>query len=103
MRRTCSILLLSLAFLGGIAQVRTITGKVTDEKQSPVAGASIQVKHAQIATLSGPDGSFSIQVHADTDTIVVSCVGYFTREVRADAPLNINLQLKEGSLSEVQI
>ena len=103
MRRAWIIFLLSLVFLEGMAQVRTVTGKIYDEKQNPVSGASIQVKHSQIATLSGADGSFSIQIHSDTDTIIVSFVGYFTREVRAADLLKITLQLNEGSLSEVQI
>ncbi len=103
MKKACTICLLSLLSLKGMSQVRTITGKVSDEKQNPVAGASIQVKNTQIATLSGSDGSFSIQLPPGTDTIIVSYVGYFTKELRATNPLNINLQLKEGSLSEVQI
>jgi TonB-linked SusC/RagA family outer membrane protein len=103
MKKACTILLLGLLSLKGVTQTRTIRGKVIDEKQSPVAGASIQVKHTQLATLSGSDGGFSIQLPPGADTIIVSYVGYFTKEVSAANPLNIDLQLKEGSLSEVQI
>src|ERR1700722_90345 len=103
MKNACTFCLLSLLFLKGMTQPRTITGKISDEKQNPVAGASIQEKHTQITTLSAADGSFSIQLPSDADTIIVSYVGYFTKEVSATNPLNINLRLKEGSLSEVQI
>src|SRR5580693_6776451 len=103
MKHTCTILLLLLLCLKGWTQTRTITGKISDEKQNPVAGASIQVKNTQTAALSGPDGTFSIQLREATDTIIVSYVGYFTKEVKAADALNINLRLKEGSLSEVQI
>src|SRR5580698_3320988 len=98
MKKACIIVLLSATFLKGTTQVRTVTGKVLDEKRSPVAGASIQAKHTQIATLSGSDGSFSIQLPAGADTIIVSYVGYFTKEIQAANALNIDLQLKEGSL-----
>jgi TonB-linked SusC/RagA family outer membrane protein len=103
MKHACTIYLLSLLFLKGMTQVRTITGKIVDEKQNPVAGASIQAKNTQIAALSGSDGSFSIQLPPGTDTIIVSYVGYFTQELRAANPSTITLQLKDGSLSEVQI
>src|ERR1700734_1042451 len=103
MKNACTFCLLSLLFLKGMTQPRTITGKISDEKQNPVAGASIQAKHTQITTLSADDGSFSIQVPPGADTIIVSYVGYFTKEVRAANPLNIDLQLKDGSLAEVQI
>src|ERR1700753_587596 len=103
MRTTCIILLFLLSFAASKAQVRTITGKVTDERQNPIEGASIQVKHAPLACLSGADGNFSLQLPVDKDTVLVSYVGYFTKELRVSSPLNIILQLKEGSLSEVQI
>ncbi len=37
--------LMAMLFAGtALAQTRTVTGKVTDNKSSPVAGATVQVK-----------------------------------------------------------
>lgn len=103
MTKAAIILLMSLVSLEGRTQVRTITGKISDENQNPVSGASIQIKYAQTATFSAEDGTFSLQIPSAADTLIVSFVGYFTKEVRVANPLYIHLQPKDGSLSEVQI
>ncbi len=60
-----------------LAQTRTVTGKVTDESGSPVAGASILTKGSKKGVQSGKDGSFSIAVQGNgAASLIVSFVGY---------------------------
>ena len=60
--------LLLMGLLFSVLQVfsqRTITGKVTDEKDgTPLSGVSVTVKGTSIGTVTGTDGSFSLSVPA---------------------------------------
>lgn len=72
------VLILQVSF----AQDRTITGKVTDSKDgSPVAGASVQPKGAKGGTTTKSDGTFSINVGPNVNTIVITSIGYASQEI----------------------
>jgi len=58
------------------AQTRTITGKVTDDKGAPLAGATVSVPNSNIRTATTADGGFSINVPASARSLTVSYVGY---------------------------
>ena len=63
----------SLLFAAG--QTRTITGKVTDEKGTPLANASVIIKGTSSGTSTSADGSFSLSVPSNASSIVASYVG----------------------------
>ncbi|MDB5211632.1 MAG: TonB dependent receptor, partial [Sediminibacterium sp.] len=64
------------------AQNKTVTGKVSDAKDgSAMVGASVVVKGSQTGTQTGADGSFRISVPSSATTLVVSSVGFGTKEV----------------------
>ena len=63
----------SLLFVSG--QNRTITGKVTDEKGTPLANASVIIKGTNLGTSTSADGSFSLSVPSNASSIVASYVG----------------------------
>ena len=54
------------------AQNRTLTGKITDEKGSPVFGASVLVKGTTIGTTTKEDGRFSLSVPTTAKELIVS-------------------------------
>lgn len=60
------------------AEIRTISGTVKDSKGEPIVGAVIMEEGAQnVATVTGPDGRFSL--HADFvtgSTLVCSCISF---------------------------
>ena len=62
-------------------QQRTVTGRVLDETNAALPGASIVVKGTTIGTASDLNGNFSFQVPADATTLVVSFIGMDTQEV----------------------
>lgn len=63
------------------AQNRTITGKIIDEEKVAVAGASITVKNFNVSTLSGQNGDFTISVPTSANMLLISSIGYDTKEV----------------------
>src|SRR5215204_2865560 len=79
-----SITLLTLFFLAALqvwAQDRVITGKITDENGQPVMRSTVQVKGTNVGTTTTDDGSFSLQVHVNARTLVVSFIGMANKEV----------------------
>jgi TonB-linked SusC/RagA family outer membrane protein len=74
--------LLSFSVLVAQAQDKTVTGKVTDSKDgSPVVGASVQPKGSRTGTSTKADGTFSINVGSNVNTLVITSVGYESQEV----------------------
>ena len=92
MRKIASILVLTLlCSMHVFAQGKTVTGKVTDEKDgSPLAGVSVTVKGTNTGTTTDVDGNYKISVSADA-TLVFSFVGMKTTEVAVGNQTTINL------------
>ena len=82
-----------------------VSGKITNEKNEPLAGAHIHA--AQNFAVSDPIGNFAIDVPFGENRIVISYVGYKTVDVVQGISGNVvlNIQLKEdiSALSEVEI
>jgi hypothetical protein len=51
------------------AQDRTITGRITDEQGSPVAGVSDAMSGTQPRAFSGPDGACTITARGDITVV----------------------------------
>ncbi|GAA4279952.1 TonB-dependent receptor [Gaetbulibacter aestuarii] len=81
----------------------TVTGTVTEaDGQTPLPGANIVVKGTTNGTISDFDGNFSIEVKSFPATLVVSTVGYETKEVSVSSATNIIITMAEGvALQEV--
>jgi len=81
-----------------------ITGKVLDEKNLPLPGATIQVKGIKRQVLSNSDGEFSLSDVDEDAVLVISFLGYETREIKATANLgSISLVQATGQLQEVTV
>ncbi|WP_343700491.1 TonB-dependent receptor [Chitinophaga sp.] len=99
--------LLALLFMqaSAYAQNKRFSGKVTSGQNTPVPGATVQIKNSRIATATAEDGTFSLQAPQDQATLVVSSIGFGTREVSATAGTPVAVQLQEDarSLSDVVV
>ena len=62
-----------------LAQI-TVTGKVTDSRNTPLDGISVAVKGAKTAVITDAKGMFTISV-PDNGTLVFSAVGFISEEV----------------------
>lgn len=87
----------------------TISGKVTDEHNQPLPGASVKVIGTTFGAGSDADGTFTIRLdNPQTRTLEVSFVGYIPQKVNAvpsESPSMLNVQLKPSSnqLNEVVV
>src|SRR5687767_2434913 len=84
MKKICKGLLLPLfLFLSAIswAQNKTITGKVVDENNAGVVGASVIVKNTIIGTITDANGDFTLSVPASAQTLVISIIGFVSQDV----------------------
>jgi TonB-linked SusC/RagA family outer membrane protein len=64
---------------GAYAQTGSVSGRVTDDKNDGVPGATILIEGTSLGSSSNVDGTFSIQnVPAGAQTLVISYVGYNT-------------------------
>src|SRR5215208_3910917 len=86
-----------------MAQNRTISGKVTDDKGNPLPQASVQVKGTDIGTTTTTDGKFSLSVPSNSRTLVVSSVGMETREVSIgnQNTVSVGLTATSAAMDEV--
>ncbi|WP_372755468.1 SusC/RagA family TonB-linked outer membrane protein [Mariniflexile sp.] len=100
------ILTLLLAFVVQLtfAQEKTISGTVSDGSGLPLPGATVLVKGTSSGTSTDFDGKFSIQAKQGA-TLVVSFVGYTSKEIKVGASSTVKITLLEDaeSLQEVVI
>jgi iron complex outermembrane receptor protein len=84
---------------------KTISGKVLDEKGAPVVGASVVVKGGKIGTTTDATGHFNLNAPAGTTTVVVSYVGYSSKEldVTSSSDVSMTLQPTNTSLSDIVV
>jgi TonB-linked SusC/RagA family outer membrane protein len=96
-------ILLSCAYLA-FAQDRTITGKIIDESsKQPVPGATVTVKGTRKTVTAGADGGFTITASQPTVTLIISSIGFATKEITATAgtPVDVSLSTDSKQMGEV--
>ena len=71
---------------------QVITGKVTDDKNSPLPGVSIQVKNTLRGAYSDIDGNFSISA-SQADTLIFSMIGMVTQSILVGNQATINVKM----------
>ncbi|MFC2090428.1 SusC/RagA family TonB-linked outer membrane protein [Bacteroidota bacterium] len=99
-KSSLGVLIFMFCFQYAHAQV-TVTGRITDESQENVIGASVHVKGTTLGTISDENGNYSITVPDVNRTLIFSFVGYKTREVAVENNLTIDVTL-EVDISELE-
>ncbi len=86
------------------AQSINVSGTVSDA-QGAVPGVSVTVKGTTSGTLTDADGKFRLNVDKESDVIVISSVGYQSRELPVGTNRNFSVILKESlnDLKEVVV
>ncbi len=79
-----------------------VRGSVTDSAGVPLVGASVKIKGTFIGTTTNGAGHFQINAKPD-DILVVSYMGYETREVKTGNYVIMALRQSHSRLDEVQI
>ncbi|MCF0176369.1 MAG: TonB-dependent receptor [Bacteroidales bacterium] len=91
-----AILCLLSGMQTAMAQTKSIKGVVVDESQTPVISATVQVKGTDIWSVSDNNGKFELKT-AKNGMVMVSCIGYETVLVPAEAGKEVTIVLKEES------
>lgn len=73
-----------------------INGVVTDEDGEPLVGATVSIAGTTSGTITNVDGEFTISAN-EGDVLVISFVGYVTKEVEVNNQTNISVQLAADS------
>lgn len=102
MKKIFTLLALCLLSLSMVAQ-KQVSGLVTDSKNEPVIGASVQVKGTSIGTITDYDGEFLIDVPADATTLIVSFIGMQTQEVAIKDRVIVTLSEATEMIQEVVV
>lgn len=100
------VLLLVFVLLSAIswAQNKIVSGKVTNEQNEPVIGATVIIKNSKTGTTTDDNGSFSISVPDATQKLVISSAGYITKEVTiTDGTIAVSLFRAANNLQEVVV
>ncbi len=84
---------------------KEISGTVKDDSGEPLPGVNIMVKGSGSGTITGPDGSFFLNIENPEAILIFSFVGYLSQEVRVGdrQTFGIVLQTDEKALEEVVV
>jgi len=87
-----------------VAQQRMVSGTVLSEDNAPVVGATVLLKGTTSGTQTNQNGKFTIRA-GSTDVLVVSAIGFATREVSVgnSSIVSITLPRQQGELNEVVV
>ncbi|MBW7465806.1 TonB-linked SusC/RagA family outer membrane protein [Pontibacter aydingkolensis] len=89
-----------------VAQSKTITGKVTDQASGVgLPGVSVIVKGTTVGTATSADGTYNINVPANSNTLVFRFIGYVAveRQIGNAGTINVALETDNKQLEEVVV
>jgi len=92
-----TVLFLS-SFTLSIDQTRLISGTVSDESGSVMAGVTVTVKGSSNGTVTDLNGVYQLQVSSTAKYLVFSFIGYETKEVRIKNSKQINVVMRPSNL-----
>ena len=76
----------------------SITGKITDESGSPLAGASVVVKGTTNGVVADARGNYSITVSDNNSVLEFSFLGYVSQDINIGGRSLINVTLAESAM-----
>ncbi|MEN0050610.1 MAG: von Willebrand factor type A domain-containing protein [Bacteroidota bacterium] len=92
MQKVMFLMVMAVLCLQLNAQVE-ITGKITDESNQPLIGASVFERGTSNGTVTDVDGKFSLMVKDSAATLVINYTGFESQEIKLKKKQN-NLDIK---------
>ncbi|MGN6416173.1 MAG: SusC/RagA family TonB-linked outer membrane protein [Pseudobacter sp.] len=81
-----------------------VSGRIVDAKGNAISGATITVKGTNLSVVSSANGDFLIKAAGEKPVIIISCIGFKTKELPATAKMGeILLDAVISVLDEVRI
>ncbi|HEY6902169.1 MAG TPA: carboxypeptidase-like regulatory domain-containing protein, partial [Puia sp.] len=100
----CLLFLLLNIHLSTQAQNKAISGKVTNNKNEPITGASVVVRNRpSTGTTTNTTGAFTLNVAPGDDSLTISAIGYDMLTVAISGNLQVSLSTGRISLDEVVV
>jgi TonB-linked SusC/RagA family outer membrane protein len=78
------------------AQEHVLKGRVVNEKNDPLIGATIRIQGTANGTVSDVDGKFILDIKRPSDSLIISYQGYLALTVAAGVERKRTFQLKEN-------
>ncbi len=99
------IIAISLFCFAANKTERTITGKVTDEKGAPIAGATVKICNSKKAVTTNLQGFYSITIDEKTTCLTFSGIGLLTQSIpiKESNAIDVKMILDNTSLDEVVV
>lgn len=99
------LLLMLLTGISAFAQTKKITGKIVDEKNQPLPGATVKAQSSNVSAATDANGNFSINLPAGEQAVVVSFVGYanMVQTLNGQDQLTIKLNPNSKNLEDVVV
>lgn len=90
-----SVLLVAFLLLFGFSASAqsSIHGKISDEKGNPIPGATVQVKGMNKSVSTDQQGNFTLSVPSASSILVVSFIGYESKDIAVLNQRSINVTL----------
>jgi len=86
--------LLIVMMCAGSLYSQTVTGKITDNEDLPLPGASVMVKGTQNVVSTDMDGNFSIEDVVPGSVLQISFIGFVSQTIEVNNSTVINAKLK---------
>ncbi|GAB3823568.1 hypothetical protein GCM10028895_30680 [Pontibacter rugosus] len=86
-------------------EAKTVKGKITDSQGIALPGASVAIKGTTTGTVTDMDGNYTLKIRNEQDVLVVSYIGFLSKEVAVgnQAMMNIILSEDTNKLNEVVV
>ena len=81
-----------------VQQQKSISGKVTDNTNSPLPGVSVVIKGTTTGTITDSDGNYSLSNVPQNAILQFSFVGMKTQEIFVVGKTNIDVALAEEAI-----
>ena len=103
--RTLLFVALLFSIMQSLAQLRTVSGRVTDEKGNPVPKASVTVNGTRVGTTSDTLGYYIISIPPHARFLNFSSVNMEVRQIAigSESIININLSQSDQTMGEVVV
>ena len=95
-----------LACMHVFGQNRTITGRVTGPDNAKVSGATVALKGTSVSASASDEGEFTLSVPQGNITLIISSVGFVTKEQTVSAGSDfvaVSLAANDSQLGEVVV
>jgi len=94
-----------LLFTGQLLAQKSLTGMVTDDKGNPLPNVSVQIKGANLGTVTNLEGKYSLTAPANAKVLVFSSVDMGTQEVAigSKAVIDVTLKGEDRTMQEVVV